>query len=58
VRNARREANEAFKKREKAGELGQDDARRGEEQVQRLTDDYIGRIDEQLKKKEHEIMEV
>jgi ribosome recycling factor len=58
VRNARREANDAFKRREKDGDLGQDDARRSEEQVQRMTDDYIGRIDEQLKKKEHEIMEV
>ena len=58
VRNARREANDAFKKREKDGDLGQDDARRSEERVQRMTDDYIGRIDDQLKKKEHEIMEV
>jgi ribosome recycling factor len=58
VRNARRDANEQFKKQEKEGLLGQDEARRGEEQVQKKTDAHITRIDELLKKKEQEIMEV
>jgi ribosome recycling factor len=58
VRNARRDANDTFKKQDKAGELGQDDARRGEEQVQKLTDTYIAKIDDLLKRKEQEIMEV
>jgi ribosome recycling factor len=58
VRGARREANDSFKKREKEGDLGQDEARRGEEQVQRMTDDFIARVDDMLKKKEREIMEV
>jgi ribosome recycling factor len=58
VRNARREANDTFKKQDKAGELGQDEARRGEEQVQKLTDSYIAKIDDLLKRKEQEIMEV
>lgn len=58
VRNARREANDAFKKLEKDGEIGQDDARRGEEQVQKKTDAYISQVEELLKKKEQEIMEV
>jgi ribosome recycling factor len=58
VRNARRDANDAFKKQDKAGDLGQDDARRGEEQVQKLTDTYIAKIDDLLKRKEQEIMEV
>ena len=58
VRNARREANDHFKKAEKDGEVSQDDARRGETEVQRLTDRYIAEVDELLKKKEAEIMEV
>ena len=58
VRNARRDANDAFKKQEKAGDIGQDDAKRGEEQVQKKTDAYVAEIDSLLKKKEQEIMEV
>jgi ribosome recycling factor len=58
VRNARREANDTFKKQDKEGDLGQDDARRGEEQVQKLTDSYIAKIDDLVKRKEQEIMEV
>jgi ribosome recycling factor len=58
VRNARRDANEQLKKQEKDGSLGQDEMRRGEEQVQKKTDAHISQIDELLKKKEQEIMEV
>ncbi len=58
VRNSRREANESFKKQEKAGDIGQDEARRGEAEVQRLTDALIKEIDDLLKRKEQEIMEV
>ncbi len=58
VRNARRDANDAFKKQEKAGDIGQDEAKRGEEQVQKKTDAYVAEIDALLKKKEQEIMEV
>lgn len=58
VRNIRREANDAFKKADKDGEMSQDDARRGEEQVQKKTDTYVAKIEELLKKKEQEIMEV
>jgi ribosome recycling factor len=58
VRNARREANDQFKHREKEGEVGKDDARRGETEVQKLTDTFIKEIDDLLKHKEQEIMEV
>jgi len=58
VRNARRDANDVFKKQEKAGDIGQDDTRRGEEQVQKKTDAFIAQIEDLLKKKEQEIMEV
>lgn len=58
VRNARRDANDSFKKQEKDSQIGQDEARRGEEQVQKRTDAFVAQIDELLKKKEQEIMEV
>lgn len=58
VRNARRDANEQLKKQEKEGAISQDDARRGEDQVQKKTDAHISEIDELLRKKEQEIMEV
>jgi len=58
VRNSRREANDVFKRMEKDGDIGKDDARRGETEAQRLTDHYIREVDELLKHKEQEIMEV
>jgi len=42
----------------KDGEVGDDDERRAEERAQKLTDDHVKRIDELLKRKEEEIMEV
>ena len=58
IRNARRDANTALGKAEKAGELTEDDQRRGENEVQKLTDKYIAKVDEAYKKKEAEVMEV
>ncbi len=58
IRNIRREANDALKKMEKSGELPEDDSRREQSQVQDLTDEYIGKIDEMLQAKEKEIMEL
>ena len=58
VRNARRDANTALGKAEKAGEITEDDLRGGEADVQKLTDKYIGKIDEAFKAKEAELMEV
>lgn len=58
IRNVRREANEALKAMEKRHEISEDDLHRTEEQVQKLTDNYIKEIDEMLKNKEKEIVEV
>jgi ribosome recycling factor len=58
VRNARREAKDHVKRAERDGEVGKDDAHRAESDVQKLTDRYVGEVDELLKKKEAEIMEV
>lgn len=58
VRNARRDVVEAIRKAQKNGELSEDDARRAQESVQELTDRYVSEVDELLKAKEREIMEV
>ena len=58
VRNARRDANSQFAKAEKASEITEDDLRRGENDVQKLTDSYIEKIDEAFKVKESEVMEI
>lgn len=58
VRNARRDANTALSKAEKASEITEDDLRRGETDIQKLTDKYIAKIDDAFKVKEAELMEV
>lgn len=58
VRNIRRDANDRLKKMEKDGEISQDDLHRAEADVQKLTDRHISALDEALKRKEQEIMEV
>ena len=57
IRNVRKDANEAFKKMKKDG-LAEDLAKDAEESMQKLTDSYIAKIDELLKKKEQDIMAV
>lgn len=58
VRNIRRDANDAFKKAEKDKDVSEDESRKGQEQVQKITDEYIEKTEEMLNKKEQEIMEV
>lgn len=58
VRNIRRDANDHFKRQEKEHEISQDDLHRLEAEVQKATDAHIGEIDDMLKRKEAEIMEV
>jgi ribosome recycling factor len=58
VRNVRREAMEELKKLEKAGEISEDDRKRYETEAQGFTDQSVKRIDEALKTKEQEIMQV
>ncbi|WIF94670.1 ribosome recycling factor [Caminicella sporogenes] len=58
IRNERREANDKLKKMHKNNELTEDDLKRAEDEVQKLTDKYISIIDELVSKKEKEIMEV
>jgi len=58
VRNIRRDANDDLKKAEKAAEISQDEQKKMETEVQKDTDAAIKRIDETLKTKEVEIMQV
>lgn len=58
VRNVRRDANDDLKKAEKAGDISQDEQKKLEAEVQKDTDAAIKRIDETLKTKEVEIMQV
>ena len=58
IRNIRRDANDHLDKREKAKEISEDDVERGKKEVQKLTDDFIAKIDDLTAKKVAEIMEV
>jgi len=58
IRNIRRDANDDLKKAEKDGAISQDEHKRMETEVQKLTDEAIKRVDEALKTKEQEIMHV
>lgn len=58
VRNVRRDGMDALKKMEKDGVLSEDEHKAFAEDVQKLTDDAIKRIDESLKAKQEEIMQV
>lgn len=58
VRQSRREGNDKLKKMEKDKQIGQDDERRGLDEVQKLHDHYIAEIGNTLHKKEQQILEV
>ncbi len=58
VRQARREGNERVKKMEKEKEISEDDERRGEAEMQKLHDHYIGLINTSTESKEKDILEV
>jgi ribosome recycling factor len=58
IRNIRRDANDDLKKAEKDSVISQDEHKRMETEVQKLTDEAIKRVDEALKTKEQEIMHV
>lgn len=58
VRNIRRDANERFKKKEKDHSISEDEMHAKQEEVQKLTDNYIARIDDVVAAKEKEILEI
>ncbi len=58
IRNVRRDANDHLKKQEKDKKISEDDRKHAETEVQKVTDDHIKKIDEIIKHKEAEIMEI
>ena len=58
VRNVRREAIEQIKALEKKKEISEDDVKRAEQQLQKVTDKYIGELDKMEKSKEADIMAI
>ena len=57
IRNIRREGNDAVKVIEKSKEISQDDSHRAMDRIQKITDEYISKVDEIVETKEKEIME-
>lgn len=58
IRNHRRDANEALKTLEKDGDINKDDAKRALDKIQKQTDSFVTKVDEMLKAKEVDVMEV
>lgn len=57
VRNIRRDANEMLKDLKKEGDISEDEAFKAQDQVQKITDDYINLVEQVTKEKEKEILE-
>ena len=58
LRNVRRDGIEEFKAKQKASEITEDDLRNAEEQIQKITDKYVGLVDKSVSDKEKEIMSI
>jgi ribosome recycling factor len=58
IRHARQEARDEIKQKMKDHEIPEDDGKKQTDEAQKLTDQYIGKIDELLKHKEEEVMQV
>ena len=58
IRNARREANETLKKAKGSSDITEDDQRKGQDDIQKLTDESTKKVDAMMEAKEKEIMEV
>jgi ribosome recycling factor len=58
IRNTRRDANNAAKDQQKAGDFSEDELKRIEDLVQKETDHFIGLVDAELKQKEEDLIEI
>lgn len=58
IRNTRRDANDELKKAEKDGTISEDDLKRAEDKIQKLTDSYVAQVNDELEEKEEEILEI
>ncbi len=58
IRMARRNANDQIKKLKKNSEITEDEQKMGENEIQKITDEYVKKVDNMIKEKEKEIMEI
>ncbi len=58
IRQARKDSNDDIKRRQKDGDLSEDQARREQDEVQKLTDLHVQKVEDLLKHKEAEVLEV
>ncbi|WP_348675549.1 ribosome recycling factor [uncultured Abyssibacter sp.] len=58
IRNVRRDANSDLKELQKEGEISEDDLRRAEQDIQKITDEHVAKVDAKLTAKEEEMMAV
>ena len=58
LRNARRDANEALKKAQKAGEITEDELKNDLDKIQKMTDSYSANLDQLAAEKEKELMTI
>ena len=58
IRNIRRDANDAVKKEAKANEISEDEQKQAEDKIQKLTDNYIAKVDKAIEAKSAEVMTV
>ncbi len=58
IRNIRRDANSSLKELEKEKEISEDEERRAQDEIQKLTDKHVKEIDQILAEKEKELMEI
>jgi len=58
IRSVRREANDTLKKLEKDKGITEDEQKRGEKEIQDLTDNYVARVDKVIEEKEKDLMEI
>jgi ribosome recycling factor len=58
IRNARRDQNDVVKKTEKAKEISEDDSKRFQDEIQKITDKFISEVDKYVEAKESELMSI
>lgn len=58
IRNARRDMIDQLKREQKDGDISEDDSKRAQDKVQKMTDEFGAQVDEILKRKDQEIMEI
>ena len=58
IRNVRKDGNDQIKKLEKDKEIGEDESKKAQEQIQKITDEHTTKVDESFKNKEADILKV